>query len=120
MKIGQIIRKRREATGMKLEPFAELVGMDAGNLSKLERGIQGYTPERLDAIAAVLGTTASQLLAESESLATARQIAPSDTPPEKEERDLLRHYWQLGPSSRAALRQITAEMSRAANLQLGG
>jgi len=120
MKIGQIIRKRRMATGMKLEPFAELVGMDAGNLSKLERGKQGYTSERLEAIAAALGTTASQLLAEAESLTPARQAVPTDNPPEKEERDLLRHYWQLGPSSRAALRQITAEMSRAANLQLNG
>lgn len=117
MKIGMVIRKRREAMRFNLEQFGELIGMDAGNLSKLERGKQSYTPERLETIAAALGTTPAQLLAESES-PPKPAVAPDATPPEKEERDLLRDYWQLGPASRAALRQITADMSRASRLRM--
>lgn len=113
MKIGQVIRKRRKETGMNLEQFAAIAGMDAGNLSKLERGLQSYTPDRLAAIAAALGTSPAQLLSESES-STPQHPSTDALPPEKEERDFLRHYWQLNAANRAALRQIAAAMSQTA------
>ncbi len=113
MKIGQLIREQRRKTGMNLEQFAAVAGMDAGNLSKLERGLQSYTPDRLAAIAAALGTSPAQLLAESES-STPGQSSTDAMPAEREERDLLRHYWQCSATDRAAIRQITASASQAA------
>jgi len=62
-----------------------------------------------------LGTTVSELAAEAELHATgeADEALPSD-PAEQEERDVLRHYWQLDRASRSALRQIMAQMAQAA------
>lgn len=63
MEIGQEIRRRRKALGMTLEDLEALVGIDNGNLSRIERGKQGYTPETLEKIATALGCTVSELYA---------------------------------------------------------
>ena len=55
MEIGQIIRKARKAQKLSLEKLAGQVDYDTGNLSRLERGIQSTTPEKLKQIMAVLG-----------------------------------------------------------------
>jgi len=115
MSIGHVIRRRRNAKKFTLEQFAAMIESDAGNLSRIERGKQNYTPAMLSAIAAALGTTVSELAAEAELHATgeADEALPSD-PAEQEERDVLRHYWQLDRASRSALRQIMAQMAQAA------
>jgi len=115
MNIGHVIRRRRNAKKFTLEQFAAMIDSDAGNLSRVERGLQNYTPAMLTAIADALGTTVSDLAAEAE---TPEPPGTSEDPPrdmtEREERDLLRAYWQLDRSSRTALRQIVAQMAKAA------
>ncbi|MCL2162238.1 MAG: XRE family transcriptional regulator [Betaproteobacteria bacterium] len=53
--VGAEIRKRRKAAGMTLEELAHAIGSNDGNLSKLERGIIGYTDDGLGRIAFALG-----------------------------------------------------------------
>jgi len=55
MDIGQIIRNARKAKKLSLEELAHQVDSDSGNLSRLERGLQGTTPEKLKQIMSVLG-----------------------------------------------------------------
>ncbi|MBA4359311.1 MAG: XRE family transcriptional regulator [Pseudomonas sp.] len=55
MDIGQIIRNARKAKKLSLEELAHQVESDSGNLSRLERGLQSTTPEKLKQIMSVLG-----------------------------------------------------------------
>ncbi|MBB1617130.1 repressor [Pseudomonas sp. UMC65] len=55
MEIGQSIRKARKAKGWTLEELAHQVGSDTGNLSRLERGLQGASHEMLNKIVKILG-----------------------------------------------------------------
>lgn len=61
MKIGQVIREIREAHKATLEEIALAADTNASNLSRIERGIQGYSPENLERIATALGVTVSEL-----------------------------------------------------------
>lgn len=61
MKIGEVIRGIRLENGATLEDIAFAADTDAGNLSRIERGRQRYTPEILERIAAALGVSVSQL-----------------------------------------------------------
>lgn len=64
MKIGEVIRRRRKALQLTLEQVALAAETDAGNLSRVERGMQSPSYEAVDQIAKALGTTASALFAE--------------------------------------------------------
>lgn len=55
MDIGQSIRKERKAKGWTLEELAHQVDTDTGNLSRLERGLQGASQELLSKIMKALG-----------------------------------------------------------------
>lgn len=61
MKIGQVIREIREAHKATLEEIALAADTNASNLSRIERGVQGYSPETLERIATALGVTVSEL-----------------------------------------------------------
>jgi transcriptional regulator with XRE-family HTH domain len=61
MKIGQVIREIREAHKATLEEIALAADTNASNLSRIERGIQGYSPDTLERIAIALGVTVSEL-----------------------------------------------------------
>ena len=61
MKIGLIIREIREAHKATLEEIALAADTNASNLSRIERGTQGYSPETLERIATALGVTVSEL-----------------------------------------------------------
>ncbi len=61
MKIGQVIREIREAHKATLEEIALAADTNASNLSRIERGTQGYSPETLERIANALGVTVSEL-----------------------------------------------------------
>ncbi|WP_154914339.1 XRE family transcriptional regulator [Pseudomonas fluorescens] len=54
MDIGQIIRSARKAKKLSLEELAHRVDSDSGNLSRLERGLQSTTPEKLKQIMTIL------------------------------------------------------------------
>lgn len=56
------IRQWRKFRGLTLERLADRVGMTAGNLSNLERGVQGYTQPTLENLAEALGTDPASLL----------------------------------------------------------
>lgn len=61
MEIGQIIRNARKAQKLSLEQLANQVDYDTGNLSRLERGQQSTTPDKLKRIMDVLGIKLTQL-----------------------------------------------------------
>lgn len=61
MNIGQVIREIREARKATLEEVAFAADTNASNLSRIERGAQGYSPETLERIASALGVTVSEL-----------------------------------------------------------
>ena len=71
MKIGQVIREIRIAQGATLEEIALAADTNASNLSRIERGAQGYSPETLDRIASALGTSVSAFHLRMESAAKA-------------------------------------------------
>ena len=62
MEIGQIIRNARKAKKLSLEQLANQVDYDTGNLSRLERGQQSTTPDKLKRIMDVLGIKLGQLV----------------------------------------------------------
>ncbi len=110
MNVGTVIRRLRKSMKMTLEVLADAAGTDAGNLSRIERGIQSYTPEMLESIAKGLGTTASALIgeAEEEGVISAR----ARDRPLSDEQDLLVDYRKLRSSSRSIIRLMVAEMAR--------
>ena len=61
MHIGQVIREIREANEATLEDIALAADTNASNLSRIERGKQGFSSETLDRIASALGVTVSEL-----------------------------------------------------------
>lgn len=61
MQIGQAIREIREARKATLEEIALAADTNASNLSRIERGKQGYSTETLERIASALGVTVSEL-----------------------------------------------------------
>jgi transcriptional regulator with XRE-family HTH domain len=58
----QFFKQWRKHRGMTLEQAAPLANMTAGNLSAMERGAQGYTPDGLEALAQVYKTSPGWLL----------------------------------------------------------
>ncbi|RJQ49473.1 MAG: XRE family transcriptional regulator [Gammaproteobacteria bacterium] len=64
--LGATLRRLRLTRGLKLADMAYTVGMDPANLSRLERGKQGYSHALLETIAHVLGVRLSELFREAE------------------------------------------------------
>lgn len=54
MTIGTTIRQLRKKRGLTLNQLAALIESDVGNLSRLERGVQGYSDATLKKIAGAL------------------------------------------------------------------
>lgn len=59
--LGWAIRRVRQGQKRTLEDVAMAVGSDAGNISRIERGTQNAPEDLLQAIAAVLGLSMSDL-----------------------------------------------------------
>lgn len=69
MIIGPTIRQLRKERGLTINQLAALIESDVGNLSRLERGVQGYSDATLTKIAAALNVSvAAFFLKEGESL----------------------------------------------------
>jgi transcriptional regulator with XRE-family HTH domain len=60
--LKQFFKQWRKHREMTLEEAAPLAGMTAGNLSAMERGEQGYTPQGLEGLAQVYKTSPGWLL----------------------------------------------------------
>jgi transcriptional regulator with XRE-family HTH domain len=61
--IGLRIVKRRQELGLMQKALAEAIGMQAANLSQIEKGKQNVTIRTLCKIAEALGTTVGELVA---------------------------------------------------------
>lgn len=66
MKIGDKIRQIRKANKMTLTELALRVDSDVGNLSRLERGMQGYSDSLIHKIAEALAVPVSELFSSNE------------------------------------------------------
>lgn len=66
--IGENIRRIRKHKKLTLEQVAIPSGTDTGNLSRIERGLQGAPEDLLDRIAAVLGVPAWVFMMQPETL----------------------------------------------------
>lgn len=71
MKIGQKIRQLRQARGMTIQQLADEIGSDVGNISRLERGKQGYTANSINKIAEALSVPVAELFSLDDFVATA-------------------------------------------------
>lgn len=60
MNIGSLIRNARKDKKLNLEQLALIVGTDSGNLSRLERGLQGASQELLTKILEALGLSITE------------------------------------------------------------
>ncbi len=61
MSVGDNIRRLRKARGWTILELANRIESDVGNISRLERGKQGYSDEMLQKIATALGCTVADL-----------------------------------------------------------
>lgn len=63
MKIGRKIREIREGKGLTLAEVAHRMGMSDGNLSRIERGTQWLSEEKLFSLAEALGVNPAEFFA---------------------------------------------------------
>jgi len=61
MSVGHKIRELRKAQKMTISELAQAIGGDVGNLSRLERGQQGYSDNSLKKIAEALNVPVAEL-----------------------------------------------------------
>lgn len=95
MHIGDAIRWTRERLGLTLEAVAMEAGFDAGNLSRMERGQQAVTVDRLSEVARAMQVRVSDLflLIESPSTEAQHQLRDSETHRYDEEMQSLRRAY---------------------------
>lgn len=80
MSLSSSIRTRRKSLNITLQALAEIIGADAGNLSRIERGELGVSEVMLRKIAAALNTTPASMYAASE--ITQTQLTTSQSKPQ--------------------------------------
>lgn len=68
MSVGATIRKIRKAKGLTILELSTRVGSDVGNISRLERGVQGYSQDMLERIADALGVVVADLFSTEENV----------------------------------------------------
>lgn len=102
--VGKALRDIREAKGLNLEDVAVPAGSDAGNLSRIERGLQGYSDDSIGRLADALGTPLSQIYA------LAEQIARGAVTPDTV--SLVQAIESLPPDSRGALQKIVDSFAK--------
>ena len=119
MQIGKVIRTLRQEQGLTLEELALRIGSDAGNLSRVERGKQRYTPEMLQAIADALKTPVSSLFIRAEQKLAAYDVQgkpQEDAPRPSDEPDLSvllrRAFTHLDPEKQKLVVEFARMLSR--------
>lgn len=86
------LRQWREYRGLTQEQLADRVGWSVGNVSQLERGLQGYSDEGLAALAEALNCTPGQIL----------DVDPTDD----------KAIWSLWERAKPAQRDALLEVAR--------
>ena len=97
--VGEALRSIRKAKGLNLEEVALPAGTDAGSLSKIERGLQGFSDESLGRIADVLETRLSQIYLLAEEIARYG-------PPKPDTISLAQRIDSLPPDSQVVLQKV--------------
>lgn len=116
MMIGQAIRKARLERGITLEALALAAGTDAANLSRIERGKQGYSPDRIERIADALELPLSTLYQRAEQETAAPRGAPAGDP-----LDAFRKWLnRLSPENRGLALEFVKMLSRRQERQAVG
>lgn len=94
MKIGHTLREIREAQGSTLEDVAYLARTTASNLSRIERGRHGCSPDMLERIAQALGMTVAEIYRRDvdPEPGSSQGVQEPRHPPRP---SILRHYEQL-------------------------
>lgn len=92
MNIGSLIRSARKDKGLNLEQLALIVGTDSGNLSRLERGLQGASQELLTKILEALGLSIAEARLESDK----NPWPQSDRSPLEYDYALIQQYSAVG------------------------
>lgn len=77
MSIGYTIRNRRKSLKVTLKTLASKIGADAGNLSRIERGVLGISENMLHKVASALNTTPAQLYSMSDTTTTENKVIPA-------------------------------------------
>jgi len=112
MHIGQVIRAIREARKATLEEVAFAANTNASNLSRIERGRQGYSPEVLERIAQALGVTVAELHVQAETAVEAgAKFAPGNLD-QRTASALTAKYVALTPENRALTDEFIALLLR--------
>lgn len=112
MHIGQVIRAIREARKATLEEIAFAANTNASNLSRIERGQQGYSPEVLERIAQALGVTVAELHVQAETATgLGAKSAPGD-PNQRAASTLAAKYAALSPENRSLADEFIALLLR--------
>ena len=75
MKVGAKIRALRKARKMTIKDLAIQTNSDVGNISRLERDIQGFSNQLLSKIAAALCVPVSELFNNEESVQDIRDLS---------------------------------------------
>ena len=115
MQIGKVIRILRQEQGLTLEELALRIGSDAGNLSRVERGKQRYTPEMLQAIADALKTPVSSLFIRAEQKLAAYEVqgkTQEDAPRPPNESDVLMSLRRVLSNLDAEKQKLLLEFAR--------
>ena len=74
MNVGDNIRRLRKARGWTILELANRIDSDVGNISRLERGKQGYSDEMLRKIAQALGCSVADLFSGAERESNVSQV----------------------------------------------
>lgn len=117
MKIGDVLRKRRQERAETLEAVAYRVGSDASNLSKIERNQQQFTTDLLERLAEALGCTVADIYAEV-SAANGKPIQPLDRDAE-DAINIQRSLRALSPQNRLLAMEFIKLLARLQNQSLG-
>ncbi|MCM8595155.1 S24 family peptidase [Accumulibacter sp.] len=75
MSIGAAIRLIRKRKALTLQELSARAGTDTGNLSRIERGLQGVSGELLDRLAQALGVRPSDIHLEAEGILPSAEVA---------------------------------------------
>lgn len=115
MNIGKVIRALRTERGDSLEKLAFDVGIDASNLSRVERGLQQPSEEILKAIAAALESSVAELYALAEGRTLTDGATTSEVHPDDLARDAVqmrRYFRSLSPEYQKLALEIVKTMVR--------
>ena len=81
VRLGLVIRRRRERMGMTQEQFADSIGLTTPYYGSIERGAQNLTLWNIQRVAAGLNAPLSALLKDAEALDLDRALRTPHKPP---------------------------------------